>query len=210
MARTRDKEKPAQIIEAAFAVFGDVGYEATVIKDIAEKAGISSGTIYTYFNDKRDLFRATALEGWSRFLQQIREIAESDAPADERILQVIDIGFRNLKNSLPLLRGMLFESSQMKILQQSLLELCRLLEQMFAERRESAPRLTTDPDRERFLIRVTVSGVLFSAALAEPAQVDKEIDLLKDTITRMVAQSAPRCAQSVSRGAQSTSGGAGG
>ena len=53
MARTRDKEKPAQIIEAAFAVFGDVGYEATVIKDIAEKAGISSGAIYTYFSDKR-------------------------------------------------------------------------------------------------------------------------------------------------------------
>ena len=84
---------------------------------------------------------------------------------------------------------MLFESSQMKILQQSLLELCRLLEQLFAERPEAAPRLTADPDRERFLIRVTVSGVLFSAALAEPGSVDKEIDLLKDTITRMVAQS---------------------
>jgi AcrR family transcriptional regulator len=207
MARTRDKEKPSQIIEAAFAVFGDVGYEATVIKDIAEKAGISSGTIYTYFNDKRDLFRATALEGWSRFLQQIREIAESHAPADARILQVIEIGFRNLKNSLPLLRGMLFESSQMKILQQSLLELCRLLEQMFAERPAAAPHLTTDPDRERFLIRVTVSGVLFSVALAEPAQVDKEIDLLKDTIMRMVAESGAR---SVSVGAESTSGGTGG
>lgn len=190
MARTRDKEKPSQIIEAAFAVFGDVGYEATVIKDIADRAGISAGTIYTYFNDKRDLFRATALEGWSRFLRQIREIAESSAPADARIRQVIEIGFRNLKNSLPLLRGMLFESSQMKILQQSLLELCRLLEQLFAERPEAAPRLTADPDRERFLIRVTVSGVLFSAALAEPGSVDKEIDLLKDTITRMVAQSA--------------------
>ncbi len=143
MARTRDKEKPAQIIEAAFAVFGDVGYEATVIKDIAERAGISSGTIYTYFSDKRDLFRATALEGWSRFLQQIREIAESGAPADARIRQVIEIGFRNLKNSLPLLRGMLFESSQMKILQQSLLELCRLLEQLFAER----ARCGSPPDR---------------------------------------------------------------
>jgi AcrR family transcriptional regulator len=187
MARTRDKEKPAQIIEAAFAVFGDVGYEATVIKDIAERAGISSGTIYTYFSDKRDLFRATALEGWNRFLQQIREIAESGAPADARIRRVIEIGFANLKSSLPLLRGMLFESSQMKILQQSLLELCRLLEKLFAERPESAPHLTTDPARERFLIRVTVSGVLFSVALAEPGQVDKEIDLLKDTITRMVS-----------------------
>lgn len=187
MARTRDREKPAQIIEAAFAVFGDVGYESTVIKDIAERAGISSGTIYTYFHDKRDLFRATALEGWSRFLRQIREIAESSAPADTRIRQVIEIGFSNLKNSLPLLRGMLFESSQMKILQQSLLELCRLIEQLYTEKSRAASRLAADPARQRFLIRVTVSGVLFSAALAEPGQVDREIDLLKDTIIRMVA-----------------------
>jgi AcrR family transcriptional regulator len=187
MARTRDKEKPSQIIEAAFAVFGDVGYESTVIKDIAEKAGISSGTIYTYFSDKRDLFRATAQEGWNRFLQQIREIAQSPEPADARVRQVIDIGFRNLKNSLPLLRGMLFESTQMKILQRSLLELCGLLDQLFAERPEGAPRLTADLAQQRFLIRVTVIGVLFSAALAEPAQVDREIDLLKETIVRMVA-----------------------
>ncbi len=187
MARTRDKEKPAQIIEAAFAVFGDIGYEATVIKDIAEKAGISSGTIYTYFNDKRDLFRATAQEGWNRFLQQIRDIAESTEPADTRVRQVIEIGFSNLKNSLPLLRGMLFESTQMRILQQSLLELCRLLDRLFADRPVSPPLLTVDPAQQRSLIRVTVLGVLFSAALAEPAQVDKEIDLLKDTIIRMVA-----------------------
>jgi AcrR family transcriptional regulator len=187
MARTRDKEKPAQIIEAAFAVFGDVGYEATVIKDIAEKAGISTGTIYTYFNDKRDLFRATAQEGWNRFLQQIRQIADSPQPADARVRQVIDIGFRNLKDSLPLLRGMLFESTQMRILQQSLLELCRLLDRLFDERPMNAPHLTVDPAQQRFLIRVTVLGVLFSAALAEPGQVDDEIDLLKDTIVRMVA-----------------------
>jgi AcrR family transcriptional regulator len=187
MARTRDKEKPAQIIEAAFAVFGDVGYEATVIKDIAEKAGISSGTIYTYFNDKRDLFRATAQEGWNRFLAQIREIAESPESAGARVLRVIDVGFRNLKDSLPLLRGMLFESSQMKILQHSLLELCRLLERMFADRPEGAPRLAADSVQRRFLIRVTVIGVLFSAALAEPGDVDKEIDLLKATIIRMVS-----------------------
>jgi AcrR family transcriptional regulator len=187
MARSRDKEKPAQIIEAAFAVFGNVGYEATVIKDIAEKAGISSGTIYTYFSDKRDLFRATAEEGWNRFLRQIREIAESAQSADARVRQVIEVGFRNLKDSLPLLRGMLFESAQMKILQQSLLELCRLLDRLFAERPMHAPLVAGDAAQRRLRIRMTVIGVLFSAALVEPAQVDREIDLLKDTIIRVVA-----------------------
>jgi hypothetical protein len=82
---------------------------------------------------------------------------------------------------------MLFESTQMRILQQSLLELCRLLDRLFDDRPESAPHLTADLAQQRFLIRVTVIGVLFSAALAEPAEVDREIDLLKDTIVRMVS-----------------------
>jgi AcrR family transcriptional regulator len=187
MARTRDKAKAAQIIDAAFSVFGEIGYEATVIKNIADRAGISSGTIYTYFADKRDLFRATAQEGWNRFLRQIREIADSPQPAEVRVRKVIEVGFRNLKDSLPLLRGMLFESSQMRILQHSLLELCRLLERMFGDRPHGAPRIAPSPTQRRFLIRVTVIGVLFSAALAEPAQVDREIDQLKETIIRMAA-----------------------
>jgi AcrR family transcriptional regulator len=91
MARRKDTEKPAQIIEAAFAVFGDIGFEGTLIKDIAERAGISSGTIYTYFQDKKDLFRATVQEGWNRFLTQVRELAESPEPAELRLQRFLEI-----------------------------------------------------------------------------------------------------------------------
>ena len=56
MARKKDGKKPAQIIDAAFSVFGEIGYDATLIKDIARRAGVSSGTIYTYFGDKQDLW----------------------------------------------------------------------------------------------------------------------------------------------------------
>lgn len=85
MARSKDKAKPAQIIDAAFAVFGEIGYEATLIKDIAEHAGISTGTIYTYFDDKKDLFRAAAQVGWDRFLAEIRTIVDSRAPLAARL-----------------------------------------------------------------------------------------------------------------------------
>ena len=90
MARKKDGSKPAQIIDAAFAVFGEIGYDATLIKDIARRAGVSSGTIYTYFGDKKDLFRATVDEGWNRFLAQIREIVESKEPTGTRMKRFID------------------------------------------------------------------------------------------------------------------------
>jgi AcrR family transcriptional regulator len=187
MARRRDTEKPSQIIDAAFTVFGDIGYEGTLIKDIAEKAGISSGTIYTYFHDKKDLFRATVQEGWDRFLAQVGELADSPEPAPRRLERFIDIGFNSLKTYLPLLRGMLFESSQMNILQESLERLCELADRLLEARRQRVETAPVESRRRRSLIRVTVVGLLFTAALAEPSRVDQEIDELKTMVQAMLA-----------------------
>jgi AcrR family transcriptional regulator len=208
MARSRDRDKPSHIIDAAFAVFGENGYTATRIRHIADLAGISSGTIYTYFRDKKDLFRATVQEGWNRFLAQIRTLASSEEPTEARLESLIEIGFQTLKKSLPLLRGMLFESSQMNLLQGSLEELCALIEEILsarARRQESAPgarrpesapgarRQESAPGARRMdavyrrdLIRVTVVGLLFSAALVKPSRVDAEIESLRGTIKRML------------------------
>ena len=187
MARNRDEEKPAQIIDAAFSVFGETGFTATVIKDIADRAGISSGTIYTYFKDKKDLFKATVERGWDGFLQRIREIVDSEEPVERRIKSFLDVGFASLKKYLPLLRGMLFESSQMNLMQGRIEEFCGLVERLAASKRTRAIRIAGDPAHRRSLIRVIVVGVLFSAALAEPSRVDAEIDGLKRTITLMLA-----------------------
>lgn len=185
MARSKDKEKPVQIIDAAFSVFGDIGYDATLIRDIADRAGISSGTIYTYFKDKKDLFRATVEEGWNRFLAQIRALVETGEPAETRVQKFIDLGFGNLKHYLPLLRGMLFESSQENLLQGKLEEFCALADRLVPTRRGRTP-LSAGRQSRRSLIRLTIVGVLFSAALAEPSRVDAEIDSLRRTITFML------------------------
>jgi AcrR family transcriptional regulator len=184
VARTKDKEKPVQIIDAAFSVFGEIGYDATLVKDIADRAGISSGTIYTYFKNKRDLFRATVREGWRRFLGQIQEVVESDAPVEERLERFVELGFQILKAALPLLRGMLFESSQMNLLQGYLEQFCAMVEKLLADRTARVVRPARGPAYRRAMIKITVVGALFSAALADPARVDEEIDGLK----RMVAQ----------------------
>jgi AcrR family transcriptional regulator len=187
MARGRDSEKPAQILEAAFAVFGEAGYQATVIKDIADRAGISAGTIYTYFHDKLDLFRATAEEGWSRFLQQMFELAASPEPVESRLARFLDLGFGSLRQYLPLLRGMLFESSQMNILQKSIDEFCAIVERILDDRRKAGGGQSVDLTVRNVFLRTTVVGVLFSAALAKPDRVEEEIDGLKRTVSVLLA-----------------------
>ena len=191
MARPRDSEKPAQIINAAFTVFGDIGYEATRISHIAERAGISSGTIYTYFKDKKDLFRATAQDRWDRFLAQIRALADSQEPTRMRLQSLIEIGFTSLKSARPLLRGMLFESSQMNLLQGNLEKLYELIERILTQGAETADQSAVDPRQRRALIRITVVGVIFSVALAGPARVDREIRALQRAIALRLQETGP-------------------
>jgi AcrR family transcriptional regulator len=187
MARSRDSDKPGQIIEAAFSVFGQIGYEPTLMKDIADRAGVSPGTIYTYFRDKEDLFKATVTKGWAGFLEQIRLIVESAEPVARRVDRLLETGFGSLKRYLPLLRGMLFQSSQMNLMQGRIDEFCGLVERLLNEKRTRVVQGPTSPAQRRAMIRVIVVGVMFSAALADPARVDAQIDELRRTIARTLA-----------------------
>jgi AcrR family transcriptional regulator len=52
------EDRPEQIIKAAFELFGERGLANARLQDIAERAGVSKGTIYLYFPNKEELFRA--------------------------------------------------------------------------------------------------------------------------------------------------------
>ena len=55
--RRRPEHRPQQIIEAALEVFGECGLANARLQDIANRAGVSKGTIYLYFPNKEELFR---------------------------------------------------------------------------------------------------------------------------------------------------------
>jgi AcrR family transcriptional regulator len=45
----------SQILGAAIELFGKRGYYATTVREIAERAGVSTGLVYQYFGDKEDV-----------------------------------------------------------------------------------------------------------------------------------------------------------
>ena len=62
--RQRRKEaRPAELIAAALDVFVDKGYAAARLEEVAERAGVSKGTLYLYFESKEALFKAVVREG---------------------------------------------------------------------------------------------------------------------------------------------------
>ena len=51
----RSIAKKKKIIEAGYELFSKVGYYATNTAEIAKHAGVSTGIVYGYFKDKRDI-----------------------------------------------------------------------------------------------------------------------------------------------------------
>lgn len=56
--RRRKEDRPAEIAEAALAVFSTKGYDAARVDDVARRAGVSKGLLYLYFRTKEELFKA--------------------------------------------------------------------------------------------------------------------------------------------------------
>jgi AcrR family transcriptional regulator len=54
----RAEDRPREICAAALEVFAERGFAAARLEEMARRAGVSKGTLYLYFKDKEDLFRA--------------------------------------------------------------------------------------------------------------------------------------------------------
>src|SRR5438552_16981362 len=54
--RRRKHARPGELLLAAMAMFIEKGFAATRTQEIAERAGVSKGTLYRYFNSKENLF----------------------------------------------------------------------------------------------------------------------------------------------------------
>ncbi len=76
----RSEETKRSIVAAAGKLFGERGYEAVTIREIASEAGCSHTTIYIYFQDKVALLHALSMQP----LQQLK--AELDTIADNAFL----------------------------------------------------------------------------------------------------------------------------
>jgi len=56
--RRRKEARPGDIVAAALQVFAERGFAAAKLDEIANRAGVSKGTLYLYFDSKEALFRA--------------------------------------------------------------------------------------------------------------------------------------------------------
>ncbi len=73
----RAEDRPREICAAALEVFADKGFAAARLDEIAKRAGVSKGTLYLYFKDKEDLFRAVVRDTIAPNIDAVRRAVEA-------------------------------------------------------------------------------------------------------------------------------------
>jgi AcrR family transcriptional regulator len=98
----RAEDRPREISAAALEVFAEKGFAAARVEEIARRAGVSKGTLYLYFKDKEDLFRAVVRDAIAPNVAAITEaISTMEAPFAE-VIRVFLAGFAEREARLPL------------------------------------------------------------------------------------------------------------
>jgi AcrR family transcriptional regulator len=85
--RRRKAERPQEILEAAFVEFSRNGYASTTLDQIAERAGVTKGTIYVYFENKEHLFISMVREITKTTLDTVHEMFETHEGSTAELLR---------------------------------------------------------------------------------------------------------------------------
>jgi AcrR family transcriptional regulator len=79
---SKQRDTRLRIAEAAMQLFLENGYEATTLDAIAEKAGISRRTFFSYFKSKEDIVLAWQADSWEAVRAELLTVSPDEAPLD--------------------------------------------------------------------------------------------------------------------------------
>jgi AcrR family transcriptional regulator len=91
---TRRKEaRPEEITAAALELFVERGFAATRLEDVAARAGVSKGTVYLYFANKEELFKAVVREGLVSPIAEMKGFLQQFQGSSFELLRMLILGW---------------------------------------------------------------------------------------------------------------------
>ncbi len=98
----RKDARPHELLSAALTLFVEKGYAATRLEDVAKQAGVSKGTLYLYFDNKEELFKAVVTEHISPALNLAETMIENFTGHSRELIKNVMDGWWQQVGSTPL------------------------------------------------------------------------------------------------------------
>jgi AcrR family transcriptional regulator len=181
-ARTR-----ANLVAAARTVFERDGYLDSRVADISAEADTATGSFYTYFDSKEEIFAAVLAELQEDMLHQhIQEVVDSDDPT-----AVIEASNRAYLLAYERNAKLMRLLEQVSTIDESFRELRRKRAKAFAERnahsiRNLQARGLADPDLDAMLTATALSSMVSRVAYINYVLGDEwKLDELVEELTRL-------------------------
>jgi AcrR family transcriptional regulator len=96
MPRLPPVQRLLEVAEAATEEFGRLGYRGTKTADVAAKAGMSTGSLFTYVESKEALFHLVFLHGFELTSDQLPDLPVA-TPGPGETLKVIEAGLSQVQ-----------------------------------------------------------------------------------------------------------------
>lgn len=88
-ARHHDLSR-TQLLDAAEELFGQRGFYETTLKEVAELAEFSVGSVYSFFADKEDLYLQVFLRRGEEFIPAMQEVVKEGGTPLEQLHRLVD------------------------------------------------------------------------------------------------------------------------
>jgi len=159
--RTKDqfekirKKSSENIEKIALELFALKGYHATSISQIAEKAGISKGLLYNYYENKEQLLNSVIMKVYDEIMQIVQ--MSENLPAEKQIEQMIIQTINHLKENITFWRLYLFLVHQSDVQK----KLAELYEKMRDDYLEYVIKLFKEIGSQNPMMEAMTLGTLF-------------------------------------------------
>mgnify|MGYP004717472757 CR=1 FL=1 len=189
---SRDTTTYHNLISAAAECFAEKGFNATSVRDIATRAGLSLGAMYTYFKGKDELISAIVLE------EQKTALAAQNQPLSgthlQRLCKLLEscIGDVGYPASHRLWVEIMAESARNSVLRDTFIASDKVMRQGIARMIKDgieAGEFSADVDAEAMtiLLFAILDGLIARKAINPIFSAETEIATFRRTIQKMLS-----------------------
>jgi AcrR family transcriptional regulator len=103
--REREKLRQRQeMLDAALGLFSEKGYHNVSMHEIARKSEFAIGTLYKFFKNKEDLYKALVLERFDKFHEAITTAIEEPGDEIEKLRNYVKVKGQIFRDNVSMVR----------------------------------------------------------------------------------------------------------